>query len=186
MKPEIYNDLAIIVEETRKLETFLDKQGGEGKGLWEKSDNLKEKLPSGITDRILCVALARNKAMHGSAQIDDIDLILNEIKFIQILLPLNKDIDKIINSLAGVDRKSIQQGGMFDRILIWISQVKAIQADQKKYTLESLLPLYNEHKEILDEAESLVKKYSLKKALFFNTLFIAIVTFLAFVVWRYF
>jgi len=94
-----YLNLVLLLIKTRELENILTFFRAEGKGLYEKAENIfsddKELLKE-----ILVIAKVRNKAMHGDAKIINIIEILAKVKqvkksFLSYIPILRRITDKI-------------------------------------------------------------------------------------------
>jgi len=77
-----YFNLAVLISETRKLESLLSSLGGEGKGLYEKAESLLGENHKLLSD-ILLIATARNEAMHGDPKVQNLKELLVIIKDVE-------------------------------------------------------------------------------------------------------
>jgi len=80
-----YLDLALLLIKTRELENILGFFGAEGKGLYEKANDLFNE-DEAFLDEVLYIATARNEAMHGDAKINNIAELLKSTKRIKRFL----------------------------------------------------------------------------------------------------
>jgi hypothetical protein len=72
----IYKDLAKLLIVTKKIENALEELGAEGKGMYEKALSVEDYLKASTIEELLVVADTRNRAMHSSPQIENINAVL--------------------------------------------------------------------------------------------------------------
>jgi len=84
-KSQKYYNLALLLEQTTKIESTLETLRGIGNGMYAKSEHLFNDLDDSFKLKIIALAEIRNLSVHGSPKIDDLEDALkksNEIIFI--------------------------------------------------------------------------------------------------------
>jgi hypothetical protein len=184
MNVDHYIDLSKLLFETRKIESALDNLGGEGKGLWEKADSIKHKLPNDFPNKIFCMALVRNRAMHGSPKIDNIDNIVLEANVIQERLKINK----ILNILKTYDISHVRDKRL-DDFIEWTVKMKLIKGvtGENKEVIRSLI---TDSQKVLNNITGLMKDLQYKKKIAVkskqltnNIFYIASVMIVMYIIW---
>ncbi len=85
-----YIDLALLLEETKKMEHFFTMAGGEGKGLYEKAANLLDpQQDKEFLEDIFAIATVRNEAMHNDPKIKNAKDVIKHAKKINAFLEKN-------------------------------------------------------------------------------------------------
>jgi len=98
----IYNDLALLIEKTTRIESLLTYLHGEGKGIYEKAESVVDDLPHGFLEKIIEVAEIRNRAVHGNGHVKSLNIHIEKCDRIIIIL---KQLLKIMNLRVAVKLK---------------------------------------------------------------------------------
>jgi len=66
-----YYDGAELVARVAKIESRLERLGGNGNGIYEKYEGLAAKFPKEMKDNIITLGMVRNGVVHGSPDIKE-------------------------------------------------------------------------------------------------------------------
>ena len=192
MNKSNYKDLASLVNETRKLESKLDEMGAVGKGLWEKADNIKDSLPQGLPDKVLCVALVRNKAMHGAPHIENIDTVLTQTEVINGILSVKNfqvQIDKKLSQLM-MYNFDFKNDRTLDTFFTWVTKVN-IYKKAKVFNRDDITEIMTNSKMALEAVDVAIKKKNERQnskssvqRFIFNLLYLSAVVGFAYFIWQ--
>ena len=162
-----YMDLVRLIRRTTKIESTLESLGGSGGGIWEKSDSIRKQFPDDFMQKIIKIGIARNDAVHGNLQVENIDSVVKQCDEILEILESKQRIERLKKHI----KSRLEEFHFFDKdnkivldedLQKWINTVNSLNIKKVK-NLNKVQDVLNQEGTKLKEIKKYTKKYIWEK-----------------------